>query len=124
MLRRFAISLVLAMLLALTACAQDYQKGRAAAKRGDYATALKEWRPLAEKGDAKAQRSLGQMYRRGQGVPQDFVMAYMWLSLAAPKLEPFSQVARDRVAKRMTPAQIAQGQKLAREWQAKHPKKK
>ena len=50
MLRRFAIILALALLVALPATAQDFQKGLAAAQRGDYATALKEWRPLLSRG--------------------------------------------------------------------------
>ncbi|MCZ6609182.1 MAG: sel1 repeat family protein, partial [Alphaproteobacteria bacterium] len=61
MLRRIAKGLVLALLLTLPATAQDHQKGVAAYKRGDYATALKEWRPLAEQGHANAQDNLGLM---------------------------------------------------------------
>ncbi len=65
------------------------------------------------------------MYETGQGVPKDLVQAYMWLSLAAawPHIEPDVQISlqerRDKVAKRMTPAQIAEAQKLAREWKPK-----
>ena len=58
MLRRIAIGLVLALLVALPATAQDYQKGLAAHRLGDYATALMEWRPLAAKGHARAQYKL------------------------------------------------------------------
>ena len=39
--------------------------------KGELATPLKEWRPLAEKGDARAQYHLGLMYENGEGVPQD-----------------------------------------------------
>ena len=49
----------------------DFQKGLAAAQRGDFATALREWTPLAEQGDATAQFNLGVMYDNGEGVPQD-----------------------------------------------------
>ncbi len=49
----------------------DFQAGRDAYKRGDYDTALKEWRPLAEQGDAQAQFQLGVKYDEGQGVAQD-----------------------------------------------------
>ena len=49
----------------------DYQKGAAAFQSGDYATALREWTPLAEQGYATAQSNLGVMYVRGQGVPKD-----------------------------------------------------
>lgn len=51
--------------------AQDYNKGLAAAKAGDFETALREWRPLAEQGNAGAQCNLGLMYDNGEGVPQD-----------------------------------------------------
>ena len=44
----------------------DLQKGLTAYKSGDYATALREWKPLAEQGDARAQYNLGQMYYNGE----------------------------------------------------------
>ncbi len=58
-------------------------EGVAAYQRGDYATALREWRPLAEQGNAGTQRVLGVMYGKGRGIPQDYVQAYMWFRLAA-----------------------------------------
>ena len=72
-----------ALLLALPAAGQDYDKGGAAHGRGDYAAALREWRPLAEQGDYKAQNNLGVMYAQGEGVPQDYVEAVKWYRLAA-----------------------------------------
>ncbi len=45
----------------------SYQEGLDAFDRGDYETALKEWRPLAEQGVAKAQYGLGFMYQKGKG---------------------------------------------------------
>ena len=56
----------------------DYQVGLDAYERSDYATALREWKPLAEAGDAKAQFALGLMYGKGQGVPQDYAKATKW----------------------------------------------
>ena len=47
------------------------EEGRAAARRGDFATALERWRPLAERGDAAAQNRLGVAYELGDGVPKD-----------------------------------------------------
>jgi TPR repeat protein len=61
----------------------DLQKGGEAYNRGDYAAALKEWRPLAEQGSAKAQDNLGHMYAIGQGVHQDYKTAFKWYNLAA-----------------------------------------
>ena len=75
--------LFLSVLLAAPAYAQDFDKGIAAYSRGDFATALKEWRPLAEQGHAKAQRDLGVMYFKGEVVPQDDVEAVKWFRLAA-----------------------------------------
>ena len=55
----------------LTVTTTDFQAGMEAYKAGDYATALKEWKPLAEQGDAAAQNALGYMYNNGFGVTQD-----------------------------------------------------
>lgn len=63
--------------------AQDYDKGLAAAQSGDFATALKEWRPLAEQGNAEAQLNLGFMYSDGKGVPQDYAEVAKWYRMAA-----------------------------------------
>ncbi len=183
--------------LGLTAPAwAGWDEGVAAAKRGDYATALREWRPLAKQGDAAAQNNLGVMYKmglgvpqdyaeavrwhrkaaeqgdaiaqnnlgvmyakgqgvpqddaeavkwfrkaaeqgyagaqfnlgfmyyNGRGVPQDYAQAHMWYNLAASRLPTgedrgIAAKNRDIVAKRLTPAQISEAQKLAREWKPK-----
>jgi TPR repeat protein len=63
--------------------AQDFRKGLEAYNSGDYATALKEWRPLAEQGQAKAQFNLGYMYDKGNGVTQDYAEAVKWYRKAA-----------------------------------------
>jgi TPR repeat protein len=65
--------------------------------------------------------NLGDMYRQGQGVPQDYVQAHKWYNLAATiytntEVHRDAAKARDSLAKRMTPAQIAEAQRLAREW--------
>ncbi len=76
--------------LGLTACTDEahFNAGVAAYKRGDYATVIPEWRPLAEQGVANAQFSLGVMYGKGQGVPRDYARAPMWYNLAASRLPP------------------------------------
>ncbi len=61
----------------------DFRKGLDAAQRGDYATALREWKPLAEQGNAKAQFNLGATYYDGEGVPKDDKEAVKWYRLAA-----------------------------------------
>ena len=87
----------------------------------DYAEALKWYRLAAAQGYARAQYSLGYMYANGEGVPQDHVQAHKWLTLATitftDKPERDEAIkARNSVAAQMTPAQIAEAQKLAREW--------
>ena len=69
----------------------DFQKGLDASKNGDYATALKEWRPLAEQGDANAQSNLGWMYDNGFGVLEDDIEAVKWYRLAAEQGEASAQ---------------------------------
>ena len=70
----------------------------------------------AEQGHAQAQDNLGLMYAKGQGVLQDYVLAHMWFNLAAAQGEKVATDLRDSLAKKMTPAQIAEAQKLASEW--------
>ncbi len=70
--------------LGLTASAwAGFDEGVEAFNRGDYATALREMRPLAEQGDAYAQNNLGFMYHEGLGVPQDYAKALQWWRKAA-----------------------------------------
>ena len=83
------------------------------------ATALRLWSPLAEQGNAGAQTNLGLMYANGQGVPKHYVQAHMWLNLAAAQNDVAATKNRDLVVAKMTPAQIAEAQKLAREWKPK-----
>ena len=87
------IYLTLAVLLASTETSwgADFQKGLAAAQSGDFATALREWAPLAEQGHARAQNNLGQMYSNGKGVPQDYKIARKWYTLAAEQGDAFAQ---------------------------------
>jgi len=63
--------------------AQNIDKGKEAAWRGDYAAALAELRPLAERGNADAQYSLAGLYRDGRGVPRDDAQAAAWYRRAA-----------------------------------------
>src|SRR5262249_31743463 len=63
-----------------------------------------------------AQYKLGVFYDNGLGVPQDHISAYMWLNLSAAQGRDGAAAFRDLIARRMTPAQIAEAQKLAREW--------
>ena len=69
----------------------DFQKGADAYKRGDYATTLREWEPLAEQGHASAQSNLGTMYHYGEGVPKDDKTALKWYRLAAEQGDAYAQ---------------------------------
>ena len=71
----------------------DYQAGLAAYTEGDYAIALREFRPLAEQGDADAQRYLGLMYANGEGVREDDAEAVRWLRKAAEQGDAVAQGA-------------------------------
>ena len=74
---------VLLVSAALPSSAGDFENGLAAYDRGDYAIALRLWRPLAEHGNATAQFKLGFMYRYGIGVAQDYEQAVFWFRKAA-----------------------------------------
>ena len=82
--KKIITGLTLSMLLASgVASAADFIKGLAAAQSGDFKTALAEWTPLAEQGDASAQSNLGVMYDNGWGVPENDKTAVKWYTLAA-----------------------------------------
>ena len=89
----------------------------------DYAEAARWYRKAADQGDIEAQNELGSLYGNGQGVPQDYVEAYRWFDIAASRnagndFETHDNAVRNRdtVAAKMTPAQIAEAQKLAKAW--------
>jgi TPR repeat protein len=128
----------------------------AAWRQGDYASAARLYRSLAEQGRASAQHALAKLYENGEGVPRssaeafkwyrlaaehghagaqlylggvyatgagltrDYVQAYVWfsLSLAAGQGEFAAQGVRN-MEEKMTPAQIADGERRVREWKPK-----
>ena len=84
----------------------------------DYFEAYTWYRLAAAQGLAQAQAALGDMYGFGQGVAQDYIQAYTWWSLAAA-IDTTVANKRDKVAKMMTPAQIAAAQRRVQEWKPK-----
>ena len=77
---RILISL---LTLATAVGAADFAAGLAAWQKGDYAAALKEWRPLAEQGSRDAQYNVALAYEEGKGVPQNYAEAAKWIARAA-----------------------------------------
>jgi TPR repeat protein len=142
---------------------EQYRAGLAAYLNRDYAAALKNWRPLAEReressaaqiflgfmnaagqglaqdpaaaiawyrraaeqDDMLAQIKLGFMYRRGEGAARDPVQAYLWAGLAARReshVQKVAQALQAALAAEMTPAQIAEAERLAGAWMTMHKK--
>jgi len=86
----------------------------------DYQEAVKWYRLAADQGHASAQYFLALMYYSGKGVPKDKVLAHLWANLAASQGgDKYSVEKRDEIESYMTPDQIAEAQRLAREWKAK-----
>ena len=79
--RKFFLPILL--LIASNGIAAHYEKGFNAYSEGDYATALAEWRPLAEQGDANGQFGLGLLYANGWGVDLNDDEALKWYGFAA-----------------------------------------
>jgi len=148
----FPAVVTIAALIAAVPVFADFQAGLDAYQKGDYVGAAKEWRPLAEGGDAVAQYNLGLLYLDGHGVPQnpaeaanwfrraaeqdyteaqhnlgamygsglglkrDYIQAYKWLNICAAKGNGGCVTQRDLIAKKLKPAQVSEGQRLATEF--------
>lgn len=87
-----AIAIVLSCICLAAPARADFKAGVEAHHRGDYATALREWQPLAEQGNALAQYNLGLLYDIGQGVPKDYDQARQWYEKAAAQGQADAQV--------------------------------
>jgi len=86
-----------------------------------YSDASRWYRLAADQGYSEGQYLLGNMYYAGRGVPQDFVQAYMWVDLAAATLpagadQDHAANARDAVASKLAPDQLAKAKQMAAEW--------
>ena len=87
----------------------------------DFVTAAKWFRKAADQGDVDGQTYLGTMYARGQGLPIDYVQAYIWYTLAIKWGNSGASRSRDLLAQVMSPAQIAIAKQLAAQWKPKEP---
>ncbi|MCP5080255.1 MAG: sel1 repeat family protein [Alphaproteobacteria bacterium] len=83
-------------------------------------SAFNELRAEADRGAIAAQFALAEKYAQGNGAPQDYVRAHKWFNLAAALGHKDARQSRELFSDLMTPAQIADAQKLAREWFAQH----
>jgi TPR repeat protein len=109
--------------------------GDSARLSGNYVIAMKWWRRAADRGTTAAQMKLAYLYQEGRaGIPTDYTQAYKWYDIAAAivgaKIDELPVAAshngekdnsnqlwyREQVAKHMTSEQIAEAQRLAREW--------
>jgi TPR repeat protein len=87
----------------------------------DSVQAAKWYQKSAEQGEVGAQFKLGYANYAGQGVPKDVVLAYMWWNLSAVSGDATTKENLEKISKEMTAEQIAEAQRLSREWKAKHP---
>jgi len=87
----------------------------------DVTRSLQWYLKSAEQGYAQAQLAIGNHYLLGEGLVQDYVAAHMWLNLSRAQGNDYAKQLLDVMVELMTNEQIAEAQKLAREWQASHP---
>ncbi len=111
-----AAVLAFAGLTAATPVLADYNDGITAYESRHYATAQRELQPLADRGDPRAQRLVGLMYRDGLGVRKDLIRAYMWFDLAAKRNQYGAADLRDQLAQRMLPWQVDEAKKMVAAW--------
>ena len=76
----------------------------------------------AEQGLADAQYNLGRLYYMGEGVPRDFVQAYVWLRLAADQGVKLAETGLAAVTRELKPRTVARAREQARVWKANHAK--
>lgn len=81
-------AVVVAVGLLAGAAQADFNSGLASFEKGDFESAIREWTPLAEKGDVAAQFNLGVIYQNGRGVPRDNSQAFYWFRAAGEKGHP------------------------------------
>jgi uncharacterized protein len=92
--------------------------------RKDYASAASWYRRASEQGNALAQIRLARLYADGLGVARDDVQAFKWFAIAAERgADPYARTnagqGRDATARKLTAAQVAQAERLARDWKPK-----
>jgi TPR repeat protein len=94
------------------ALAGPWEEGMAAYNRGDYVPAMQLFRPLARRGNAKAQGLIGAMYRKGQGVAKSSAHAFMWLSIAAARGDAVAKAEAQEMSRNMSAREMAQAREM------------
>lgn len=110
--RPLALSVVLIVLLSRAALG-DYQAGVRAWGHGDYAAAAAAFLPAAQAGEPESQYMMGRLYALGDGVPRDFVQAWLWFDRAARRGHGAAAEARAGLEHVLTPQQLALAQQVA-----------
>jgi TPR repeat protein len=113
------LTLCLLLLFAASgaAIAGPLEDGLEAYKKGDFDTAVRLLRPLAEQGNPQAEEKLGRLYQRGKGVPKDFERAVEWYRKAAEQGEPAAQGRLGFLYR--VGAGVPRDLKVAKEWYTK-----
>ncbi|MDX1710358.1 MAG: hypothetical protein R3316_04405 [Rhodovibrionaceae bacterium] len=104
------------------AAAGAYEDGWQAYNLRNFERAHEIWRPLAERGDARAQLMVGLLYANGEGVGQDIQEAYMWFLIADANGEPNASSLYEgatRLDELLTPEEKAAAERAARNWRPK-----
>jgi serine/threonine protein kinase len=96
--------------------ADQLASAEAALSRGDFGSVGVIVRPLAQNGNAQAQRMFGELYERGRGVARDPKLAYFWYSLGARGGNAAAAIGRSRVRELLQPAELKQADKMVDDW--------
>jgi TPR repeat protein len=128
--RRTALALLLCLPFVAPLGAEELPASNAPSKRQFYEAIINVWQSAARLGHAESQYNLGILYEMGPTgpiyesgviIPQDKIQALMWFSLAADRGYEDAVMRRDRLAEKMTPEQIAESERLTREWKVGTP---
>ena len=99
---------------------ETFNRGFEAAAAGSLKDAFRIYHDLADEGCAISQYYLGVMYLKGAGTLQDFCQAHMWLNIAASRGHRKASKKLEYLTRKMTGDQLAEAQKLARDWISEH----
>jgi TPR repeat protein len=111
------------MLTASGAFAGPWEDGMVVYNRGDYAPAIRLFRPFAESGDKRAQKLLAEMYHKihhKTDPARNAMRAYMWYDIAASEGDAEAETGRDQVSRDMSAQQIQDAHEMAQRCLASH----